>query len=241
MKLLALDTATEACSVAVLDGDTVVERYQLAPREHNRLILPMIEQVLAETGLTAGQLDAVAFGCGPGSFTGVRMAAGVAQGLALGLDLPVAPVSTLAALSLDALVSMGCERAFACIDARMSEVYWGVYERQDDGDVQLLAPETVGSAGQVLVPPGAAGVGIGSGWASYAGTLSCRVGAALLASLPDRYPRAAAVARLAAFVIHKGGGLEPEQAQPAYLRDQVAKKPGGGAAHAPASSASQSL
>src|SRR5690554_2590516 len=103
MKILAIETATEACSAALLIDDAILERYELAPQRHNRLILPMIESLLAEAGIKISQVDAVAFGRGPGSFTGVRIAAGVAQGIAFGADLPVVPVSTLAALAQDAL------------------------------------------------------------------------------------------------------------------------------------------
>lgn len=228
MKLLAIDTATEACSAAVLDGEMLVERYQLAPRAHNRLILLMIEEALAECGLSKQQLDAVAFGCGPGSFTGLRIAAGVAQGLALGLDLPVLPISTLAALALDALaitpVPAPC--VFACIDARMDEVYWGVYEALSDGEMRLVGTELVSAPEQVPVSTDLTGVGAGSGWAAYADELSGRVGARLRAVLPDRYPRAGAIARLGAAGLRRGGGVDPAQAQPVYLRDNVARKPG---------------
>lgn len=227
MKILALETATEACSAAVLSDGTLVERYQIAPREHNRLILPMIGEVLAECNLSLGQLDAIAFGRGPGSFTGVRIAAGVAQGLALGLDLPVLPVSTLAALSLDAMLTESVDRAFACIDARMHEVYWGVYERLADGDLQVLGVETVCPPESIPVTAVTTGVGIGSGWATYPDLLRERIGGGLAGVLPDRFPRAAVLARLGAVAFLKGGGLPPEQAQPVYLRDNVAKKPGG--------------
>lgn len=227
MKLLAIDTATEACSAAALDGETVVERYQLAPRAHNRLILPMIEEVLAEFGIKKQQLDAVAFGCGPGSFTGLRIAAGVAQGLALGLDLPVLPVSTLAALALDAsMISPIPPCVFSCIDARMGEVYWGVYTVKPDGEISLVGNERVCPPGKVPVLVDMPGVGTGSGWVAHADELSGRVGPRLLAVLSDRYPRAAAIARLGATDLRWGGGVDPALAQPVYLRDDVARKPG---------------
>lgn len=226
MKLLAIDTATEACSAAVLDGETLVERYQLAPRAHNRLILPMIEEALAECGLAKRQLDAIAFGSGPGSFTGLRIAAGVAQGLALGLDLPVLPISTLAALALDAMASEPAPSVFACIDARMDEVYWGVYVGLPDGGIRLAGNELVCAPETAPVATDMAGVGTGSGWAAHADALSGRVGSRLRAVLPDRYPRAAAIVRLGAVELRRGGGLDPAQAQPVYLRDNVARKPG---------------
>jgi tRNA threonylcarbamoyladenosine biosynthesis protein TsaB len=226
MKILAIETSTEACSAAVLIDGAIVERYQVAPREHHRLILPMIGEVLAECGLSPGQLDAIAFGRGPGSFTGLRIAAGVTQGLALGLDLPVVPVSTLAALSLDAMLTESVDRAFACIDARMHEVYWGVYERLVDGDLQLLGVETVCPPESIQLTDMTTGVGVGSGWATYQDLLGERMAGGFSGVLPDRFPRAAVLARLGAITFLKGGGLPPEQAQPVYLRDNVAKKPG---------------
>lgn len=226
MKILAFDTATEACSAALwLENHVVIERYALAPREHNRLILPMIEAVLAEAGLSVGQLDALAFGRGPGSFTGVRIAAGVAQGLALGADLPLVPVSTLAALAQEALDETGGEYAYPCIDARMNEVYWAVYRRGDTGLAEVVGEEAVLPAAQVTCPETARGVGTGSGWASYGEVLQSRLGERVDNVLAGRFPRAGMIARLGAEAYRQGVALSPEQAQPVYLRDNVANKP----------------
>lgn len=227
MNLLAIDTATEACSAAILSGGGIVERYQLAPREHNRLILPMIESVLAEAGLAPAQLDAIAFGRGPGSFTGVRIAAGVVQGIALGLDLPVVPVSTLAALALDAMESTDARRAFACIDARMQEVYWGVYDRLASDEVSLAGSECVCPPNQIpaVADDTRPGVGCGSGWATYAAIITLQLDDVLVTTLSDRFPRAGIMSRLAAVMLRQGHAVPPEQALPVYLRDQVAKKP----------------
>jgi tRNA threonylcarbamoyladenosine biosynthesis protein TsaB len=226
MKLLAIETATEACSAAVLFDQDVIERYQYAPREHNRLILPMMTAVMREAGLAMADLDAIAFGCGPGSFTGVRIAAGIAQGVALGLDLSVIPVSTLAALAYDALACAEAEVAYPCFDARMNEVYWGVYGRSSTVGVELLESERVCPAADVIVRPGKAAVAAGSGWSTYEETLSGRVGSSLKAILPERYPRAAAIARLAARDYRNGKAYPAELAQPTYLRDKVANLPG---------------
>ena len=125
MKLLAIDTATQACSAALLVGDAIAEDYAEVPRQHNRLILPMVQRLLDEAGLGLGELDALAFGRGPGAFTGVRLAAGVVQGLALGAGLPVVPVSNLAALAQGGLREWGWRRIVACLDARIGELYPG--------------------------------------------------------------------------------------------------------------------
>jgi tRNA threonylcarbamoyl adenosine modification protein YeaZ len=129
MKILAIETATEACSAALVQDGNVIERYVVAPREHNRLILSMIEAVLAEAGVGRTQIDAVAFGRGPGSFTGLRIAAGVTQGIAYGLDCPVLPVSTLAALAFQSFEEAAGEGVYACLDARMGEIYGGLFRR----------------------------------------------------------------------------------------------------------------
>jgi len=228
MKLLALETSTEACSAALfLDGE-VAWRYEIAPQRHNKLILPMLESLLAEAGLGLAQMDALAFGRGPGSFTGVRIAAGVAQGLAFGADLPVAPVSTLAAMAQEAFAETPEGFAFPCIDARMGEVYWAVYRRGADGFAELAGAEVVTDAAEVLFPQEASGAGIGSGWGTYEAVLQNRLGERLTGILPDRFPHAAFIARLGAEVFRRGGCVPAEQAQPVYLRDKVAKKKGGG-------------
>src|SRR3569833_3307602 len=133
MKLLAIDTATEACSAALYLDGAVNKRYVLAPREHALLILPMIDELLRDANLSPLELDAVAFGRGPGAFTGLRIAAGVAQGIAYGADLPVVPVSSLAALAQGCYRERGVTRVLATIDARIGEVYWGAYRLGSDG------------------------------------------------------------------------------------------------------------
>ncbi len=228
MKILAIETATEACSAALLINDAILERYELAPQRHNRLILPMIESLLAEAGIKIAQVDALAFGRGPGSFTGVRIAAGVAQGIAFGADLPVTPVSTLAALAQDALTGASEPIAFPCIDARMGEIYWAVYRRGESGLAELLGEESVLPADSVSFPDQVEGIGIGSGWKTYGSILEERLGRCVKRLMPERFPRAAMVAYLGAYAFGKGLFVEPEQALPVYLRDNVAKKPGTG-------------
>ncbi len=219
MRILALETATEACSAALyLDGETL-ERFEVAPRRHTQLVLPMVEELLAEAGLALRDLDALAFGRGPGAFTCLRIAAGVVQGLALGADLQVVPISTLAALALEVFYGSDAEYALVALDARMGEVYWGVYRR----DGTRVGPEALVSPERLIVPESGCGFGIGSGWEVYGEVLRRRVGEERLLEIwPERLPRASAVARLAAEMFARGEAVAPEQALPVYLRDRVA-------------------
>jgi tRNA threonylcarbamoyladenosine biosynthesis protein TsaB len=221
VKLLALDTSTEACSAAVLVEGALLERYELAPRRHAALILPMIQGVLAEAGLVATQLDAIAFGRGPGAFTGVRVAVGIAQGIAFAADLPVVPVSTLAALALGAGRETGNPRIAAALDARMGEVYWGTYAVAGE-TVQPLGEERVCAPTAVTAPPGD-WFGVGNGWLAYAATLAQRL--TVGGWLGERYPRAGDVARLAADPCRRGEWVAAGQALPVYLRNEVVSKP----------------
>lgn len=223
MKLLALDTATEACSAALyIDGD-IKQNYQLAPREHTRLILGMIEGLLAEAGISIQQLDALAFGRGPGSFTGVRIATGVVQGMAYGADLPVVPVSTLAAIAQSVHDDHQAESVLTAIDARMQAVYWAEY-RLDQGLMKLTDEEKVISPEQVPVPAQQPWVGAGSGWAAYEPQLLTRIAQPLQALYPDIYPQSASIAKLAADDFAQGRYVEAAKAVPVYLRNDVAKK-----------------
>jgi tRNA threonylcarbamoyladenosine biosynthesis protein TsaB len=218
MKLLALETATEACSVALwLDGE-VRERFELAPRRHTELTLPWAEQLLAEAGVAKSQLDAIAIGRGPGAFTGVRLAVALGQGIALALDRPVVPVSTLAALALQAQGP----RVLAAIDARMGEVYAAAFELRD-GDVFALDAERVLPPDAVALPDdGADWHGVGTGFAAQGDALATRLASRLTSIEPGALPHAAAVARLAAAAYARGEMVAPEFAEPAYLRDNVA-------------------
>lgn len=221
MKLLALETATEACSAAVWADGAILERYELAPRRHAALILPMCEAVLAEAGLKTTQLDAVAFGRGPGAFTGVRIAVGIAQGIAFAADLPVVPISTLAALALGAARVTGHARIAAALDARMGEVYWGCYAVGGD-DTELLVEEWVGAPALIEAPPGL-WFGAGRGWAAHGAVLSRRL--AVGGWLGECYPRAGDVGRLAVDPRRRGDWVDAERALPVYLRNQVVTRP----------------
>lgn len=224
MKVLAVETATEACSVALYVNGAVIDRYQLAPRAHSRLILPMMQSLLDEAGVALADLDALAFGCGPGSFTGIRIAAGVTQGAALGADLPITPISTLAALAQECFVDAEAEYAFPALDARMGDVYWGVYHKTASGFAERKGQEAAVPADGVDVPLEATGIGIGSGWRVYSEALKKRLGQRLVRVAAERYPSAAFVARLAAEGLKNNPGLPADLALPVYLRDTVARK-----------------
>ncbi len=226
LRLLAIETATDACSVALYQEGEVTERFEIAPRRHASLVLPWTRALMAEAGVTLNQLDAVAFGCGPGSFTGLRIAAGVTQGLAFGADVPVVPVSTLAVLAYGAHRASGKGGILAALDARMKEVYWGAYRFGSDGDVALTGAEHVCTPAAVPVPVGGDWYGAGSGWESYAAELSARCAIPETDCLPGWQPHAGDVARLAAIRYEAGGAISPEHASPVYLRDNVADKPG---------------
>ena len=217
MKLLAFDTATDACSAALwLDG-AVREEFALVRNGHSERLLPMIETLLADSGMRLRALDAIAFGRGPGAFTGLRIAAGVAQGLAFGADLPVVPISSLAALA----ETQGASHVFAALDARMAQLYWGAYVRGASGVLVPAIADRLSEVDAIALPAGA-WLAVGSGAEAYA--------ARLRGELPvtewreGQYPRAAGVARLAADAFARGEACAPELALPVYLRDEVAKK-----------------
>lgn len=223
-RILAIETATEACSAALLQDDAILERFELAPQGHARLILPMLESLLAEAGLALGQLDALAFGRGPGSFTGVRIATGVVQGIAFGADLPVVPVSSLAAMAQWLADSEQAQRMLCAFDARMGQVYWGAYEVETDGLVCLAGKECVCNPDAVSAVTAGPWVGAGSGWASYGEHIARHLREGLAAQFPEAMPHATGVARLALQAFMQGRVVAADQAQPVYLRDQVAEK-----------------
>jgi len=218
MKILAIDSSTELCSVALwLDGEMLV-REELAGQRHSELLLPMVHELLAEAGLDLKALDGIAFGEGPGSFTGLRIGCGVAQGLAFGADLPVAGVCTLLALA----EASGAGRVIACLDARMNEVYAGLYRREGSGWRAL--------AGPVVCPPslapllgGAGCIGAGPGFAAYP-ALRERMQGRLARIVADAIPHARGIVKLAAPRFTAGEFGAPETAEPVYVRDQVALK-----------------
>ncbi len=223
MKLLAVETATEACSAALMIDGKITEQFSITANGHSKLILPMVDSLLADAGLQPANLDGLAFGCGPGSFTGVRIATGIVQGIAFALDLPVVPVSNLAAVAQDFFDHHDEGIAFVAMDARMNEIYWGVYQRNADGYAELLGKEAVIAAGEIEFP-GLSGVGMGSGWKPYSQELSLRLSHHVIRYEPDYLPRARAVARLGLESFKRGLVVTAENAMPVYLRDKVAKK-----------------
>jgi tRNA threonylcarbamoyladenosine biosynthesis protein TsaB len=228
MKLLAIDTATEACSAALGVGEMILTRYEEPGRAHAERILPIIDELLAEAGLALSQLDAIAFGRGPGAFTGLRIAAGVVQGLAFGAGLPVIAVSNLEALAARALAERPGAGAIACIDARMAEVYWCAFRYLGPDDMVALGSERVTPPDavtlDVLLSEKHAWIGAGTGFGAYS-TLGALLGLRADAIAGALLPRAQEILRIAQREFRAGRVLAPEQAVPVYLRDQVAVVP----------------
>lgn len=216
MKFLAFDTATEWCSAALWSDGVCAWREIHAGQKHSELLTPMLMELLAESGLGLKQLDGLVYGMGPGSFTGLRIACGVAQGLALGGDLPVLGISTLETLAEET----GETRVLACLDARMHEVYAALYQREDAA-WRCLAGPLVCPPDAVPTPEGDGYVGVGSGFAAYPEIAQARRLRRVDATL---IPHARAMARLAAPRLLRGEGLPAENAEPLYIRDKVALK-----------------
>jgi tRNA threonylcarbamoyladenosine biosynthesis protein TsaB len=219
MTILAIDAATEACSAALLVGVTLTERFEVIGRGHAGRLLPMADELLREAGLTAGDLDAVAFGRGPGGFTGLRIAAGIAQGLAAGSGKPIVPVSNLAAVAAGAARTHGHTRILVCMDARMGQVYWAAFDCSGARPLALTR-EHLSDPGAVELPAGEAMFGAGHGFSAYP-TLAARL-ERRLAGIDDAVlPRAGDIARIGAVDFAAGGGLAAAQGLPVYLRDDV--------------------
>ncbi len=222
--LLALETATEACVCALYHQGRLSYREHLAPRRHGELLLPDAQKLLAEAGLHPQQLDAVTFGCGPGAFTGLRIAAGVAQGIALAHDLPVIPLSTLAILAAGAHRRLGARRILVVQDARMGEVYWGSYRIDDDGLPHPLGTERLDAPQAVRLPDNEPGPWhtVGSGWRAHPRLLAEATGLPAEHARAPWYPCSEDLITLT-LAAHARGDLHPAEAvQPVYLRYRVA-------------------
>lgn len=218
--LLAIETATEACSVALMHRHEVVERYQLAPSAHAALVIPMIAELVGELGLAPSMVDAIAFGRGPGSFTGARIAVSCAQGLGLAWDRPLIGISSLQAVA----AASAHPRVLAAFDARKGELYWGCYARAADGVPLLQGTECVTAPERAPLPEGGGWLGLGSGWGAYGEALSQRLGARLAGYEAAIYPRAALVARLAHGEWLAGRTVDAEAAMPVYIRPSQAEE-----------------
>jgi len=223
LKILALDTSTELCSVALSIDGAMLSHEVLAGNSHSELLLPMIDDLLAEAGWRLQELDGLAYGRGPGSFTGLRIGCGVAQGLAFGAGLPVVGVVTLAAIAEEVHDAMGegdgPTDVLACIDARMHEVYAAAY-RCTSGEMIELMPPTVLRPGDLALPAAGIWIGAGNGFATYRDLLEGQ----LAEVRPDIHPRARSIARLALARFQAGEAGPPESAEPLYIRDKVALK-----------------
>lgn len=224
-RILALDTATEACSAALLNHHQLDARFEIAPRDHTHRILPLVQALLQAQQLELTMLDAVAFGRGPGSFTGVRIGIGIAQGLALGADLPMIGVSSLATMAQGAWRLTGATRVLVAIDARMGEVYWAEYQRDEAGIWH-------GAESEAVFKPEAARARIGqlsgewttagTGWQAWPQLLNT-VGAQLIAT-PVTLPAAEDMLPLALSAWQRGETVAAENAEPVYLRNEVTWK-----------------
>lgn len=223
MNLLAIDTATEACMIGLQAGTQHFAHTERAGRAQTERILPMIEDLRSSAGITLRDLDAIVMGRGPGAFTGLRIAAGVAQGLAFALDIPVVPVSSLLILARTAARVHGVGRVIAAFDARMDEVYWCAAEQQDGvvvirGSEHLTAPEQVGEGleGEWF--------GVGPAWSAYADRIAGDMLGSLAGCDKDLMPQGEDALELGAQAFAAGLSLPPEQAVPVYLRNEVAWK-----------------
>ena len=220
MRVLALDAATEACSVALLTNGALITRTIESGKSTAVKILSMAEEVMAEAQVSLSMLDGIAASIGPGAFTGVRISVAVAQGLAFGADLKVVPVTTLEALALQVLDGPG-SRALACLDARMGEVYWGCFAWDTECGVPRSGALQVGPPGSVSLDPGAHYIGVGRGFSAYP-VLATLPGLTTDAARSAALPNAREIARLGALRLKVGGALDAADLKPLYLRDKVA-------------------
>ena len=225
MRILAIDTATEACSAALWNDGNTCAHFELCPREHTQRILPIVQDILTQGGVSLTDLDALAFGRGPGSFTGVRIGIGIAQGLALGAELPMIGVSTLATMAQGAWRKQGASRVLAAIDARMGEVYWAEYQRDAQGvwhgeaTEAVLKPEAVQ---QRLAELEGEWATVGTGWAAWPdmtqrANVTLSDGDVLLPEAEDMLP-------IACQLLEQGKTVAVDKAEPVYLRNEVAWK-----------------
>lgn len=224
--ILVIDTSTEACSVALQVGETVYSDYQVAPRQHGELVLPMVDRLLEQAQIKLSDLDVIGYGQGPGAFTGLRICISIVQGLAYGADVPVVGVSSLQAMAQSAYESTGEKNILSAIDARMGEVYWGIYQWQE-GVMRLVGEEEVANPESVTISQLDSSViyrAVGSGWQTYPDQLAQRSNVSLVIEEEVSFPNAEEMLPWVAEQLVKGLAVDAEQAQPVYLRNNVAKK-----------------
>ena len=221
--LLAVETSSDACSVALGNGVDVIEAHAVEPRKHAELVLQQVRKVLAEAGIGLTQLEAIVYGRGPGSFTGVRIATAAVQGLAYGADLAVVPVSSLATLARGALGPDTDGHVAVAIDARMNEVYFGGYAMRG-GDASCVLPEAVCTPADVtLSADGQEWRLVGNGWSRFAESFACVAATRAAAVASDSQPRALDALALGLHAWQRGESVPPEQALPSYLRNKVTR------------------
>jgi len=219
MRILAIETSTEYCSVALWQDSVVSEKIELVGQKHSEVLMAMLDGVLQDAGYGIRDMDGIAFGAGPGSFTGVRIACGVAQGLALGANLPVVSICTLQAIAQGS----GHDKVIAALDARMAEVYFAVYEKRD-GEWHTVCEPCLRLPQDTPTVEGKGWLGAGSGFAAHGTVLQARYNGQLDNIDASCVPQARAIAELAVPLFAAGKGLDAAQAMPLYLRDKVALK-----------------
>jgi tRNA threonylcarbamoyladenosine biosynthesis protein TsaB len=219
-KILGLETATNACSVALCLGEQVISRFTIAPRRHTELLLPMVDELLQEVGIELSTLDAIAFGQGPGSFMGLRLACGVAQGLAFGAELSVIPVSTLQVLAQTAFAESGITQTIVGWDARMDSIYWGLYSIDDNKIMQALQPDQLTKPNKIHYDNGEC-IAIGNAWRIYQDQLPKPFIENIKITEQEFYPNATSLVRIAANEFSKGKAKPAKDVLPVYLREKV--------------------
>lgn len=223
MNLLALDTSTESCSAAITLHGVLYQRQQMTQRGHSTLILGMLDELFKESGASIADMEALAFGRGPGSFTGVRIGVGVAQGIAFARELPVIPVSTLAAVAQAAYEQTKQQNIAVAMDARMDEIYAASFE-VIDGMASLLGEEMVCAAEAFHPVNSAQWLAAGNGWTVYSNALQTNFAKQLISLQADIFPQAATILKLAERLYQQGEFVSADKALPVYLRNDVAKK-----------------
>ncbi len=216
MNLLAFDTSSTACSVALLFDEKISFRHTIAPMQQSKLILPMIHELFSEKNITLKQVDAIAFGCGPGSFTGVRLATSVAQGLGFAGEKPLIPISSLAATAQTAYQELGWEKIVVAIDARVNEIYWAYYTVESQALVKLIGQERLSTPDLMSISE-ENWYGVGNAWDVYQQQITLKPLKKDITCLAN----ACAILELAN---KQGVMMAPSDALPVYLRDDIAKK-----------------